>query len=156
MTSYYDLLRAETFLKLSMRPQALREELEEVVSRRALRGPVIIDEVHSIIEDLQLQFILTGSSARKIKRRGTNLLGGRAWTRRLHPLCSAEIGDYNVQRIFHYGSIPVMYDSEYPEEDLKAYCGTYLQQEIAEEGAAEKLMLSAVFSGPPPSTTESR
>jgi uncharacterized protein len=146
---YYDLLRAETFLKLSMRPQALREELEEAGSRRALRGPVIIDEiqklpllldeVHSMIEDLQLQFILTGSSARKIKRRGTNLLGGRAWTRRLHPLCSAEIGDYNVQRIFHYGSIPVMYDSEYPEEDLKAYCGTYLQQEIAEEGAARKI-----------------
>jgi len=146
---YYDLLRAETFLKLSMRPQALREELEEIGSRRALQGPVIIDEiqklpllldeVHSMIEDLHLQFILTGSSARKIKRRGTNLLGGRAWTRRLHPLCSAEIGDYNVQRIFHYGSLPLVYDSEYPEEDLKAYCGTYLQQEIAEEGAARKI-----------------
>ena len=87
MTSYYDLLRAETFLKLSMRPQALREELEEVVSRRTLKGPVIIDEiqklpllldeVHSMREDLRLQFILTGSSARKIKRRGSNLLGVR-------------------------------------------------------------------------------
>src|SRR6056297_383879 len=120
---YYDLLRAETFLKLSMRPQALREELEEIGSRRALQGPVIIDEiqklpllldeVHSMIEDLHLQFILTGSSARKIKRRGTNLLGGRAWTRRLHPLCSAEIGDYNVQRVFfRIGGYPPGRDAE--------------------------------------------
>lgn len=146
---YYDLLRAETFLKLSMRPQILREELEEAISRKKGVGaviideiqklPLLLDEVHSMIEDLGIQFILTGSSARKLKRRGINLLGGRAWIRRLHPLCSAEIGDYNVQRIFQYGSLPVVYESEYPEEDLKAYCGTYLQQEIAEEGAARKI-----------------
>jgi len=146
---YYDLLRAETFLKLSMRPQALREELVERLSRTTVHEPVIIDEiqklpllldeVHSLIEDLKLQCILTGSSARKLKRRGTNLLGGRAWTRRLHPLCSAEIGDYNLKRIFQFGSLPSVYESQYPEEDLKAYCGTYLQQEIAVEGAARRI-----------------
>lgn len=146
---YYDLLRSETFLKLSMRPQVIREEIEDIVSRKAFRGPVVIDEiqklpllldeVHAMIEDMNIQFILTGSSARKLRRRGTNLLGGRAWTRKLHPLCSAEIGEYDLHKIFHYGSLPAVYDSEYPEEDLKAYCGTYLQQEIAEEGVARKI-----------------
>jgi uncharacterized protein len=146
---YYDLLRSETFLNLSMRPQMIREEMEEMLNHQAITTPVIIDEiqklpllldeVHSMIEELNLQFILTGSSARKLKRGGTNLLGGRAWTRKLHPLCSAEIGDFDLQRIVQFGSLPVVYDSDYPEEDLKAYCGTYLQQEIAEEGAARKI-----------------
>ncbi len=157
---YYDLLRSDTFLRLSVRPSILREELAmlppgtTVIIDEVQKLPLLLDEVHALIEDKQLRFVLTGSSARKLRRAGINLLGGRARVLRLHPLVSSEIGDYDVERILTYGSLPAIYDSDEPWQDLKAYSGTYLKEEIAAEGAARRLdafsrflHIAALYSG---------
>ena len=157
---YYDLLRSDTFLRLSLRPSILREELETqpagntVIIDEIQKLPVLLDEVHSLIEDRHLRFILTGSSARKLRRGGVNLLGGRARVLHLHPLVSAEIGEYDLERALTFGTLPAIYDSDDPWDDLRAYCGAYLQEEIAAEGAARKLdafarflRSAAIFSG---------
>lgn len=143
---YYNLLLADTFLKLSQRPQAIREEL--LTLRRKPSGPVIIDEIQKLpilldeVQDLiesGYRFILTGSSARKLRRGTANLLGGRAWTRHLFPLVSSEIENYDLIRILNIGSIPSIYASSNPEEDLEAYAGTYLKEEIQAEGLTRKI-----------------
>jgi len=148
---YYDLLRSDTFLRLSLRSSILREELETqaagntVIIDEIQKLPMLLDEVHSLIEDRHLRFILTGSSARKLRRGGVNLLGGRARVLHLHPLVSAEIGEYDLERVLTFGTLPAIYDSDDPWDDLKAYCGAYLQEEIAAEGAARKLDAFARF-----------
>lgn len=148
---YYDLLRSDTFLRLSLRPSILREEIEAevpgstVIIDEIQKLPVLLDEVHSLIEDRRLRFILTGSSARKLRRGNVNLLGGRARVLHLHPLVSAEIGEYDLERILNFGTLPAIYDSDDAWDDLKAYCGVYLQEEIAAGGAARKLDAFARF-----------
>ena len=143
---YYNLLLADTFLKLSQRPQAIREEL--LALPRKPTGPVIIDEIQKLpilLDEVQnliengYRFILTGSSARKLRHGTANLLGGRAWTRHLFPLTSPEIKNYDLIRILNIGSIPSIYTSQNPEEDLEAYAGTYLREEIQAEGLTRKI-----------------
>jgi predicted AAA+ superfamily ATPase len=95
--------------------------------------PVLLDEIHNLIEAHGFRFILTGSSSRKLKRGGVNLLGGRAWTKHLHPLVSCEIPEFDLMRAVNFGTLPSIYQSEFPEEDLRAYCGTYLKEEIHAE-----------------------
>jgi predicted AAA+ superfamily ATPase len=157
---YYDLLHSDTFLRLSMRPSILREELgtlapgTTVIIDEIQKLPLLLDEVHSLIESRGIRFVMTGSSARKLRRGGVNLLGGRARYLRLHPLVSAEIDGFDVERILTFGTMPSIYGSGEPWEDLRAYCGIYLQEEIAAESAARKLNAfsrflrsAAVFSG---------
>jgi predicted AAA+ superfamily ATPase len=107
--------------------------------------PVIIDEILAMMDELGVRFILTGSSARKLKRGGVNLLGGRARTRKLHPLVSVEIGDFNLAHILAWGSLPPVHLSDGPWDDLRSYCGTYLQQEIADEGISRRIDAFARF-----------
>lgn len=158
--AYYDLLHSDTFLRLSLRPSILREELETlspgatVIIDEIQKLPILLDEVHSLIEEKGLRFIMTGSSARKLRRGGVNLLGGRARTLRLHPLISAEIKNFDLEKALAIGTLPSIYGSVEAWEDLKAYCGTYLQEEIAAESAARKLdafsrflRSAALFSG---------
>lgn len=143
----YNLLLADEFLKLSQRPQLIREELLAAKFDGALpviideiqKLPVLLDEVHYLIEEKGYKFILTGSSPRKLKRDGVNLLGGRAWTRHLYPLTTQEIGEYDLDRMWNFGSLPPIYNSSYPEEDLAAYAGNYLQEEIQAEGAVRHI-----------------
>jgi predicted AAA+ superfamily ATPase len=157
---YYDLLRSETFLRLSQRPSILREEvslLDEgqiVIIDEIQKLPQLLDEVHGLIEDRHIRFILTGSSARKLRRGGVNLLGGRARILRLHPLVSKEIGTFDLERFLQYGGLPSIYLSQEPWQDLQSYCGAYLQEEIAAESAVRKLdafsrflRSAALFSG---------
>jgi predicted AAA+ superfamily ATPase len=144
---YYNLLYSDLFLRLSRRPQTLREELSALKSD--IRRPVIIDEiqklpfllddVHALIEEKKLRFILTGSSARKLTRSGVNLLGGRARTCLLFPLVSAEIPDFDLMRAVRFGTLPSIYLSREPDRDLAAYCGTYLQEEIRAEGLVRRI-----------------
>lgn len=144
---FYNLLLADVFYRVSQRPQIIREEIIEAGSKliqpviidEIQKLPIILDEVQNLIEDARVKFILTGSSARKLKRGGGNLLGGRAWTRSLHPLTTAEIPDYNLDRILNYGALPVVYDSSQPEEELAAYIGNYLKEEIQAEGLTRKI-----------------
>lgn len=102
--------------------------------------PELLDEVHLMIEQRKdLRFILTGSSARKLKRGGANLLAGRALTCRLHPLVSAELDFTHVEKRLSRGGLPAVFDSPIPWEDLHAYAGTYLQEEIQAEGLTRQI-----------------
>jgi len=104
------------------------------------RLPEILNEVHRLIEQRGLRFLLTGSSARKLRRGGVNLLGGRARTKHLHPLTSAELGKrFDLARAIEAGTLPSIYFSDAAAADLAAYAGTYLQQEVVAEGATRNV-----------------
>lgn len=143
---FYNLLHSDVFFKLSARPALLREELKKiapaeqpVIVDEIQKLPVLLDEIHGIIEEEGVCFILTGSSQRKLRRGGYNLLGGRARTRRLWPLVYPELPRFDLLRTVQYGTIPSIISSDDPEEDLIAYCGSYLQEEIQTEGAVRKI-----------------
>jgi uncharacterized protein len=99
----------------------------------------ILNEVHRLIEDKKRTFLLTGSSARKMRRGKANLLAGRVWEARLFPLTWKEIPDFDLNKYLRYGGLPPVYLSKYPEEELDAYVNTYLKEEIMAEGLIRKL-----------------
>ncbi len=140
----YNLLRSDVFQKLSRNPNLLREEIRPdekiVIIDEIQRLPDLLNEVHLIIEEKKIHFLLTGSSARKLRKAGVNLLGGRARTRYLHPFVSYELKDkFDLKRAFINGLIPGIYFSSSPDEDLDAYIGNYLEQEILAEGITRQL-----------------
>lgn len=139
----FDLLRAETFVRLLRNPGYIAETCTDgapVVIDEIQKAPELLDEVHRLIEERGLRFLLTGSSARKLRRGGRNLLGGRARQLRLHPFSAAELGEhFSLDRALNDGLLPGLYFSEEAEEDLRDYVGVYLQEEIASEGAARNL-----------------
>jgi predicted AAA+ superfamily ATPase len=148
----FDLLQTDLMLDLARRPALLRERLLATPGRQ-LRSPVILDEVqkvpslldevHWLIESRGLRFILCGSSARKLKRSGVNLLGGRAWRHEMHPLVSIEIGEVDLLQALNRGLLPAHYlDAEY-ERSLQAYVVDYLKHEVFDEGLTRNL---AAFS----------
>ena len=134
----YDLLDGDVFRTLSHRPARLGEELESgdrlVVVDGIQKLPELLDEVHRLIERRSIHFVLTGSSARKLRRGGVNLLGGRAPTRTLHPFTYRELGDeFVLERALDRGLLPSIYFSTDPKADLGAYVGAYLREEVAAE-----------------------
>lgn len=136
----FDLLHASTFLALSQNPGRLGQEIGEkehmAVIDEIQRLPILLNEVHRLIEERRIHFLLTGSSARKLRSGGVNLLGGRARTKHLHPLSYAELGAaFDLSAALSRGLIPSIYFSDNPRADLEAYAGTYLQQEVVAEGA---------------------
>ena len=138
----YDLLDTSVFLALGQHPGRIAEELSSkdrvVVIDEIQRLPELLNEVHRLIEQRGVRF--TGSSARKLRRAGVNLLGGRARVRHLHPLTSDELGDrFDLARAAERGLLPSIYFSDDPRADLEAYAGTYLQQEIVAEGATRNV-----------------
>ncbi len=144
----YDLLDNSMYLALSHRPQRLAEEITPkdrvVVIDEIQRLPALLNEVHRLIEQRGIHFLLTGSSARKLRHGGVNLLGGRARTKYLHPLTYRELGEhFNLDTFISHGGLPSIYFSDDPRADLGAYAGSYLQQEIVAEGATRNI---AAFS----------
>ena len=139
----YNLLDSDVLLTLSRRPAQLREELAPsdkiVVVDEIQKLPSLLDEVHLLIETRGIHFMLTGSSARKLRRGGVNLLGGRARSRTLHPFVYSELNEFDLVRALDIGLLPTIYLSESPLEDLKAYAGDYLTQEIAAEGLTRNI-----------------
>lgn len=141
----YDLLKSDEYTRLLRRPQLLREELlplgEEtlVVIDEIQKIPQLLDEVHWLIVNRGIRFILCGSSARKLKRIGTNLLGGRAMSVKLYPLVSAEIPDFDLVRGINHGMLPRHYLATNPKKRLEAYIGTYLKEEIQDEAVVRQL-----------------
>jgi predicted AAA+ superfamily ATPase len=140
----YDLLDAPTYLALSRHPERIAQELTPrdriVVIDEVQRLPHLLNEVHRVIEQRRIRFLLTGSSARKLRGGGVNLLGGRARTQYLHPLTSHELGErFDLVRAAERGLLPSIYFSDDPRADLDAYTGTYLQQEIVAEGATRNI-----------------
>jgi predicted AAA+ superfamily ATPase len=142
--SYWDLLEADTFRELSARPESLRQSLTQaqtlVIIDEIQKLPALLDEVQVMMErNRRLRFVLTASSARKLKRGGANLLGGRALVCRLHPLVSAELASPRLLERMNRGSLPHILDSPIYDEDLRAYVGTYLQEEIRAEGLTRSI-----------------
>ncbi len=139
----YNLLESDVFLELSRRPSRLREEPSGasrlVVIDEIQKLPGLLDEVQFLIEERKIRFLLTGSSARKLRRGGANLLGGRAATATLHPFVSKEIPDLDLARALNFGLLPPIYFSDHPEADLADYAGTYLREEIAAEGLTRNI-----------------
>jgi predicted AAA+ superfamily ATPase len=107
------------------------------------KNPALLDDVHDLIEkDKSLRFILTGSSARKLKRSGANLLGGRASRYNFHPLCYPELGTEKMDLWFRglsTGKLPAILQSTNPVADLKDYVGLYLKEEIQAEGLSRSI-----------------
>ncbi len=101
--------------------------------------PALLDEVHWLIENHKIQFILSGSSPRKIIRRGANLLGGRILRYELFPLVFSEIPKFNLNRALNHGLLPRHYLAENPKQMLQSYIGDYLKEEIANEAATRNI-----------------
>lgn len=140
----YSLLEADVFRDLSANPELLRQRLTPadklIIIDEVQKLPGLLDEVQRILDlNRQIRFILTGSSARKLRSKGTNLLAGRAWTCHMHPLVSVEVGPERLLDQINLGGLPAILDSPLPQEDLKAYAGTYLQEEIRAEGLTRSI-----------------
>ena len=146
----FDLLDPETFSQLLTRPKSLQERIrnarpEIVVIDEVQKLPNLLDEVHRLIEVEKVRFLLTGSSARKLRRGGANLLAGRAWRADLFSLCWREIPDFDLLKYLNVGGLPQVYTSDYPEEELKAYVNTYLLEEIQAEAVTRNLRAFSEF-----------
>lgn len=148
----FDLLQTDLLLDLVKRPALLRERLlatppekllSPVILDEVQKVPQLLDEVHWLIENQGLSFILCGSSARKLKRGGVNLLGGRAWRYEMHPLTSVEIGDLDLLQALNRGLVPAHYLSPEYRRSLDAYVVDYLKEEVFDEGLTRNV---AAFS----------
>ena len=138
---YYDLLARKTFERLQRNPSLLEQELLPlpddtlVIIDELPLMPLLLDQVHRLIVKKNMRFILTGSSARKLKRQGVNTLGGRAMLRTLYPLVSAEIPDFDLGKAINQGLLPRHYMAKLSvaRERIKAYIAVYLKEEIKAE-----------------------
>ena len=139
----FDLLSGDTFRRLARDPGYLEEASPgpgAIVIDEIQKLPELLDEVHRLIESKGRRFLLTGSSARKLRKGGVNLLGGRARVRNLHPFSAAELGAaFDLDRALNQGLLPGIWFSDDPEEDLSSYVSLYLEQEILQEGATRNL-----------------
>jgi len=142
---YLDLLEAELFNDLLANPQRLENFIPKnfndwVIIDEVQRIPELLNEIHRLIEKSKYKFILTGSSARKIRRKGINLLAGRALSYHLYPLTAVELGkDFNLDHSLAYGQLPCAYTEENPKAYLESYVKTYLEEEVQQEGFTRNL-----------------
>ncbi|MBI4678553.1 MAG: ATP-binding protein [Elusimicrobia bacterium] len=147
---YYDLLDTELKTRLLVRPALLREQVlaqnpRLVVLDEIQKVPSLLDEVHWCLENTKTKFVLCGSSARKLRRAGANLLGGRAWRFEMFPLTTAEVPDADLDRILNHGLLPKHYLEEHPERSLSGYVFDYLEEEILEEALTRRVPNFAKF-----------
>ena len=142
---YFDLLETDVLNRLRQRPALLREILSTtsegqlVIIDEIQQVPTLLNEVHWLITNKHLRFILCGSSARKLKRQGVNTLGGRAVPQYMFPFVSCEIPDFDIDRAINNGMIPRHYSKDNPANLLKAYVGIYLREEIQAESLVRNL-----------------
>jgi predicted AAA+ superfamily ATPase len=149
---FVDLLRPEVFRELSGRPERLREmvrgspDRDTVVVDEVQRAPELLNVVHEMMGWRGApRFVLTGSSARKLRRGGVDLLAGRALMRTLHPFMAAELPAFRLEDALHRGLLPVVVASDQPEAVLQAYASLYLEQEVQLEGWARNVGTFARF-----------
>ena len=143
---YLDLLRPELHRELSARPERLRERVlgapdrPVVVIDEVQRIPELLNVVHELAETGDRRvFVLTGSSARKLRRGGVDLLGGRALHRTLHPFMAAELADFRLEEALRSGLLPLVLAAANPADVLAAYVSLYLEQEVQLEGWARQV-----------------
>ena len=142
----FDLLDEALYQELLARPAALGDRLRALKPRswvcidEVQRLPALLNEAHRSIEERGLRFVLSGSSARKLRRGGVNLLAGRALNRALHPFLPAELeGRFSLEQALRIGTLPVVLASTQPEETLRAYLRSYLKEEIQAEAIVRNL-----------------
>ncbi|MBI4616956.1 MAG: ATP-binding protein [Planctomycetes bacterium] len=142
-----DLLKTDEYADYAARPSLLRERWDgrRVVIDEVQQVPALLDEVHGLIESRGASFLLTGSSARKLRRGHANLLAGRARRHEMGPLSFLEVEGFDLERAMQSGLLPPLYLSEEPETDLRAYVADYLKEEIAAEAAARNIPAFAEF-----------
>lgn len=146
----YDFLKTDLFFEMSKNPSLLREQLlakdeaalkEPIILDEVQKVPQVLDEVHWLIENKGLRFVLCGSNARKLKKGHANLLGGRAWRYELFPFVSQEIAKFNLLRALNHGLVPFHYlQSDLDcKKSLEAYVQDYLRQEVFAEGLTRNI-----------------
>jgi predicted AAA+ superfamily ATPase len=150
----YDFLKTDLALEFTKRPSLLREQLlakeaaaleHPIILDEVQKVPQVLDEVHWLIESKGLHFILCGSSARKLRRGKSNLLGGRAWRFEMFPLVSAELDRIDLLRALNHGLIPDHYLREDYQKSLRGYVQDYLKEEVFAEGLTRNIPAFARF-----------
>ena len=143
---YIDLLDYETYRSLLSNPSSLRKRIPEgfrefIILDEVQRVPELLNEVHRLIEEKKYRFGLTGSSARKLKQKGVNLLAGRAIIHTMHPLLIQELEkDFSLEHALKHGLLPSTFDiNRDPKEYLSSYVTTYLREEVMQEGLTRRL-----------------
>lgn len=148
---YFDLLNTTVFNDLLANPNRLETRIPKgfkqyIVIDEVQKIPALLNEVHRLIESYHYRFILTGSSARSLRRQGVNLLAGRALNYTMHPLTCYELGsDFSVEFATKFGLLPSVYHAFDPEHYLETYITTYLREEVLQEGLLRQLSQFARF-----------
>lgn len=146
---YLDLLESELFNDFLAQPERLEQFIPKgfkgwVILDEVQRVPALLYEVHRLIESQGFKFILTGSSARKLRQKEVNLLAGRALTDHLYPLTAAELkNDFSLSHSLKFGHLPSTFKEADPKRYLESYVATYLKEEVQQEGLTRNL---AAFS----------
>ena len=148
---YFDLLDSETFTELLGTPSLLDARIPSdykdwIIIDEIQKIPALLNEVHRLIEHKRYRFILTGSSARALRRKGINLLAGRALTYYMHPLTAKELTSrFELKKALKYGLLPSVYITDKPEHYLYSYVQTYLKEEVQQEALTRNLALFTKF-----------
>lgn len=148
---YLDLLDFTVYSSLSANPSRLENLIpasykDWIVIDEVQRIPELLNEVHRLIESKKYRFLLTGSSARTLKRKGVNLLAGRALTYHMHPLTIQELKDaFNVSHALNFGLLPMVINNPDPKKYLESYVQTYLREEVMQEGLTRNIGSFARF-----------
>ena len=142
---YLDLLNTELYIDLLAKPERLEylipPKFEDwIIIDEVQKIPQLLNEVHRLIEANHYKFVLTGSSARSLRKKGVNLLAGRALTFSMHPLTVAEIQeDFNITKSLQFGHLPAIFSEPDPKHYLSTYVNTYLREEVLQEGLTRSL-----------------
>lgn len=149
---YIDLLAPDLYRAYQASPARLRERVlgstqHTFVIDEIQKAPALLSLIHALIEeDKRRQFILTGSSARKLKREGVDLLAGRALLTHMHPFMAAELGsDFSLTRALHHGMLPLVWGSQTPAADLNTYLALYMKEEVQMEGLVRQIDAFGLF-----------
>lgn len=148
---YIDLLDMEMYTRLLSHPNALKDFIpmgyhDWIILDEIQRIPALLNEVHRLIENEHHIFILTGSSARNLRKKGVNLLAGRALVYHLYPLTAQEMGDkFHLHHALHFGMLPAILSEPDPTAYLKSYVSTYLREEVLQEGLTRNLSAFSRF-----------
>ena len=150
----FDLLDTRTLIDFTREPWLFAERVlalpaaqrvRPIVVDEVQKAPALLDETHRLIEQHGLSFVLCGSSARKLKRGGANLLGGRAWRFALYPLAWPEVPGFDLLRALDRGLVPQHYDAAHHRRALAGYVDDYLKEEVFDEGLTRNVAAFARF-----------
>lgn len=144
-----DLLKTDVFADYASRPSLLRERYRThqglIIIDEIQMVPDLLNEIHWLIENSDVSFLMTGSSARKLRRGHANLLGGRAWRYAMAPLTYMETEGFEIEQVILSGLLPPHFLSTDPFQDLRAYVADYLKEEIAAEAMLQNIPAFAEF-----------